>query len=628
MNMKIVFSLIALLIFNYAFTQVITEKEIKTEAKEVTVFLEGAQIHRKQNVNLSKGETILKFINLSPFIDAKSIQVKVSGDITVLSVNHQQNFLDKLVKPQELINLESKLSAIESKIKLENAHLSILKEELIFLRENRVIGGRNQEVNVNTLKEASTFYGSKLSSLILKEIEIDKLLLELYREKQEIDNQIRTMTNKKEISSGEILVKVEAKKDLNASFEITYIVSNASWFPSYDIRAKNVNEPIELVYKANVRQDTKEDWKSVTLKFSSSQPNVSGVSPELKPYYLNYNIQPPTYHGQVNRVTGVVLTSNRDPLPGASVLVSGTTIGVSTDVNGYYSLTIPANATSLTYSFIGFKQRILPISGATINVLLEEDMLALEEVVVSGVASGREGLSKSLQGRAAGVSVSDKNIGINETSSSLQTEQIENQTTVDFEISIPFTVNSDNKSYSVDMAVYQLPAFYEYLCVPKIDRGAFLIANIVDWEKYSLLEGEANVFFEETYVGKTILDVRNSSDTLQISLGRDKSISVNREKTKDLTSRRFIGNRKEEVRNWKTIIRNNKGQKINMVVYEQVPVSTNSEIEVIVQKISSAKHNPENGEIKWEFTLEPAQTKEFEIQYTVRFPRNRNLIVE
>jgi hypothetical protein len=626
--MKIVFSLIALLNFNYAFTQVITEKEIKTEAKEVTVFLEGAQIHRKQNVNLSKGETILKFINLSPFIDAKSVQVKASGDITVLSVNHQQNFLDKLVKPQELINLESKLRAIESKIKLENAHLSILKEELIFLRENRVIGGRNQEVNVNTLKEASTFYGSKLSSLILKEIEIDKLLLELYREKQEIDNQIRTMTNKKEISSGEILVKVEAKKDLNASFEITYIVSNASWFPSYDIRAKNVNEPIELVYKANVRQDTKEDWKSVTLKFSSSQPNVSGVSPELKPYYLNYNIQPPTYHGQVNRVTGVVLTSNRDPLPGASVLVSGTTIGVSTDVNGYYSLTIPANATSLTYSFIGLKQRTLPISGATINVVLEEDVLALEEVVVSGVASGREGLSKSLQGRAAGVSVSDKNIGINETSSSLQTEQIENQTTVDFEISIPFTVNSDNKSYSVDMAVYQLPAFYEYLCVPKIDRGAFLIANIVDWEKYSLLEGEANVFFEETYVGKTILDVRNSSDTLQISLGRDKSISVNREKTKDLTSRRFIGNRKEEVRNWKTIIRNNKGQKINMVVYEQVPVSTNSEIEVIVQKISSAKHNPENGEIKWEFTLEPAQTKEFEIQYTVRFPRNRNLIVE
>jgi hypothetical protein len=628
MNMKSIFFLIALLNFSYAISQEIAEKELKTEVNEVTVFLDGAQISRKLNVNLKKGETILKFINLSPFIDARSIQVKALGEITVLSVNHQQNFLDKLEKPQEIINLETKLKNFDSKIRLENAHLAILKEELTFLRENRVIGGRNQEVSVNTLRETSTFYGSKLSSLILKEIELDKTLLELNREKQEIENQIRTMTSKKEFPSGEIIVKVNTKNDLNASFEITYIVSNAGWFPSYDIRAKNVNEPIELVYKANVRQDTKVDWKNVTLKFSSSEPNVSGVAPELKPYFLNYNIQPPTYHGQVNRVSGTVFDSNRDPLPGASVMVSGTTIGAATDINGNYSLTIPTNATNLMYSFIGFQSKTLPISSQIMNVVLEEDILALEEVMVTGYGGVRKGLAQSLQGRTAGVSVNDKNVRIGGASTTLQTAQVENQTTVDFEISIPFTVNSDNKSYSVDMAVYELPAFYQYRSVPKIDRGAFLIANIVDWEKYSLLEGEANVFFEDTYVGKTILDVRYSSDTLQISLGRDKSISVHREKTKDLTSRRFIGNRKEEVRNWKTSVRNNKGQKINMIVYEQVPVSTNSEIEVNVQKNSGAKHNTENGEIKWEFTLEPSETKEFEIQYSVRFPRNRNLVVE
>jgi hypothetical protein len=103
MNMKSIFFLIALLSFNYAFSQEIAEKELKTEVNEVTVFLDGAQITRKQNVNLKKGETILKFINLSPFIDARSVQVKALGEITVLSVNHQQNFLDKLEKPQELI---------------------------------------------------------------------------------------------------------------------------------------------------------------------------------------------------------------------------------------------------------------------------------------------------------------------------------------------------------------------------------------------------------------------------------------------------------------------------------------------------------------------------------------------
>lgn len=628
MKTKSIIFLVVLFNLSYGYTQEIPEKEIKTEVNEVTVFLDGAQITRKQSVNVKKGESYLKFSNLSPFIDSRSVQVKALGDITVLSVNHQQNFREKLEKPQKLLSLENELKEIENKIRLDNAHLAILKEELTFLRENRVIGGRNQEVSINTLKEASTFYGNKLSSLILKEIELDKVLLEHNREKQEVENQIKTMTSQKVFPSGEILVKVDSEKDLNASFELSYIVSNASWFPSYDIRAKNVNEPIEIAYKANVRQDTKKDWKNVKLKFSSSEPNVSGVAPELRTYFLNYNMQPPSYHKQISRVSGTVFGSNREPIPGVSVVVSGTTIGTATDINGYYSLTIPPNAKNLTYSFIGYKQKSLPISSTTMNVALEEDMLALEEVVVTGYGKSRKGLTKSLQGRVAGVSTSDDNIRIRGTSSILPTEQVENQTTVDFEISIPFTVNSDNKSYSVDMAVYELPAFYQYLSVPKIDRGAFLIANIVDWEKYSLLEGEANVFFEDTYVGKTILDVRYSSDTLQISLGRDKSISVNREKTKDLTSKRFIGSKKEEVRNWKTTVKNNKGQTINMVVYDQVPVSTNTGIEVDVQEISQAKHNPENGEIKWEFSLEPSATKEFEIQYSVKFPRNRNLIVE
>jgi hypothetical protein len=616
--------LVVLLNFNYAFSRV-NEKEIKTEVNEVTVFLEGAQITRRQEVSLPKGESVLRFINLSPFIDARSVQVKAAGDITVLSVNHQLNFLDKLEKPKELLALETKLTDVENRIRLENTHMVILKEELVFLRDNRVIGGRNQEVSVNNLQEASTFYGSKLSALMLKEVELARTLADLNREKQEIENQIRTMTGQQEYPGGEILVKVDAGKDLKAAFEISYIVSNAGWFPSYDIRAKNINEPIELVYKANVRQDTKEDWRDVKLKFSSSEPNVSGVAPVLKPYYLNYNIPPPAYHRNVNMVSGTVFDSYQNPVHGATVIVSGTTIGTVTDMRGNYSLTIPPHASSLTYSFIGYNPQTIPISNQVMNVMLEEAHFSLEEIVVVGY--DRKGLAQSLSGRVAGISL-DEEIRVRGVSSPVPVAQVEYQTTVDFEINIPFTINSDNKNHSVDMAVYELPAFYQYLSVPKIDRGAFLIANIVDWEKYSLLEGEANVFFEDTYVGKTILDVKFASDTLQLSLGRDKSISVNREKTKELTSRRFIGNRKEEVRNWQITVRNNKGQNINMVIYDQVPVSTNSEIEVNVQRISGARQNTENGEVKWEFNLAPLETRQFEIQYSVRFPRNRNLAVE
>ena len=625
--MKTLNILLLSLIFSNVFSQEIIEKEIKTDVNEITVFLDGAQVVRKKAVDLTKGKTIIKFVNLSPFIDAKSVQVKAEGELTVLSVNHQQNFLDKLEKSAELTDLEKQLEIIEDKIKLENTYLSIIKEELTFLQENRDIGGKNEQVSIINLQQTSEFYSSKLTSLKMKEIERNKTLKTLNEQKNNLQNQINTLTSKKEYPTGEILVKVDAKQTNKYSLELTYLVGNAGWFPSYDIRAKNINEPVQLIYKANVKQDTKVDWSNVKLKFSSADPNVSGVAPELQTYFLNYNTLPPTYKLTSNSVRGRVVDSNGEPLPGANVIVQGTTIGTVTDLEGNYSITIPNNSSQLTYSFIGFNSKTLPITNTVMNIALEESKMELQEVVVVGYGSNKN-VSEALQGRVAGVDV-DKSIKIRGTSSlSIPTAQVENQTTVDFEINTPYTVKSDNKNYTVDMEVYDLPAFYQYYCVPKVDKDAFLIANIIDWEKYNLLEGEANVFFEETYVGKTLLDVRYASDTLEISLGRDKKVSVNREKIKDFTDKQFIGNKKEETRAWKTTVKNNKNQTINMIILDQAPVSTIEEIEVNVQNISGAKQNSETGEIKWEFELKPNDKKDFELKYSVKYPKYRNLIVE
>jgi hypothetical protein len=617
------------LIATNLFSQVIIEKEVKTEVNEVTVFLEGAQIVRKKTVDLTKGQTIIKFTGLSPFIEAKSVQVKAEGVLTVLSVNHQQNYLDKAEKPLELTDLEKKLAVIEDKIKLENTYLSIIKEELSFLQENRNIGGKNDQVSVSNLQQTSDFYSSKLTALKLKEIERNKTLNTLTEQKNDLQNQINLLTNKKNYPTGEILVKADAKQAGNYAIEISYIVGNASWFPTYDIRAKNIEEPIQLIYKANVKQDTKEDWQNVKLKFSSAKPNVSGVAPTLQTYFLNYNSLPPVYKMSANSVSGKVLDNKGEPLAGASVIVEGTTIGTVTDMDGNYTITIPHNASQLSYSYVGFITQTLPITNNIMHVTLEENTLALDEVVVVGYGTKKSGLSNMLQGKLAGIAADKSSIKIRGTSSiAIPTTQVVNQTTVDFEIKTPYTIKSDNKSYTVDVEFYDLPAFYKYYCVPKIDKDAFLIAHITNWEKYNLLEGEANVFFEDTYVGKTLMDVRNASDTLEISLGRDKKVSVNREKVKDFITKQFIGSKKEETRSWKTTVKNNKDQAINLIILDQVPVSTNADIEVSAQNISGAKQNIETGEVKWEFELKPTEKKEFELRYSVKYPKNRSLIID
>ncbi|MFA7181050.1 MAG: DUF4139 domain-containing protein, partial [Bacteroidales bacterium] len=103
---------------------------------------------------------------------------------------------------------------------------------------------------------------------------------------------------------------------------------------------------------------------------------------------------------------------------------------------------------------------------------------------------------------------------------------------------------------------------------------------------------------------------------------------VNREKEKDFETRQFIGSKKEESKSWKTTIKNNKSQEIIMVILDQAPVSKLEEIEVNIQNISGGKLNKESGEVKWEFALKPMEKKEFDLKYSVKYPKSRNLTIE
>lgn len=631
MNFKLYLLTVLCQVFFLSYSQDVPEKSVNTDVNEVIVFTQNAQVTRKKDLDLQAGEQLIKFTGLSPFIDPKSIQVKAEGELIILSVNHQQNYIDKSEKSLEFSNLENQYLDVEKKIKLEGTYLSIIKEELAFLQENRDIGGKNQDVNINNLKEASNFYSTKLTELKLNEIERNNTLNELNQQKKDIENQLKTLTTKKVYPAGEIWVKTNVKKPIRTSFEISYLVSNAGWFPSYDIRAKNINEPVQLIYKANVRQDTKENWSNVKLKFSSSNPSLSGIAPELKTYYLDYNTFPPVYNQNINTVRGKVVSNQNEPLPGVNVIVQGTTIGTITDMDGNYSITIPNNANSLQYNYIGYISQVKPITSEVINITLDEDVLELEEVVVTGYGVSKKSmLTGAIQGLTPGLKVDkDSEIKIRGAASlAIPLTQVERQTTVEFEIKNPYTIKSENKNYSIDLDVYELPAEFKYYCVPKINNDAFLLAYLIDWEKYNLLEGEANIFFENTYIGKTLLDVRYASDTLKISLGRDKNVVINREKIKDFTSKKTIGAKKEETRAWKITVKNNKNQTVNLTLLDQVPVSTLEEIEVNALDITGAIHNKESGEIKWDLVLAPSEKKELQLKYAVKYPKNRYLIIE
>lgn len=205
------------------------------------------------------------------------------------------------------------------------------------------------------------------------------------------------------------------------------------------------------------------------------------------------------------------------------------------------------------------------------------------------------------------------------------TTEVVTTLSVQFDIALTYTIVSGGKGQQVDIKNIDLPALYEYAAVPKLDLTAFLLARIINWDGFNILSGDANVYFEGTYVGKTYIDASNASDTLNISLGRDPRIVVERNLIKDFSSKKFIGaNRKEEY-GYELVIRNTKKDPITIAIEDQYPISKNNQLEVELIETSGAVNNATTGTLTWRTSIEAAETKKITLKYAVKYPKDKKV---
>ncbi|UMY66548.1 DUF4139 domain-containing protein [Flavobacterium sp. HJ-32-4] len=199
----------------------------------------------------------------------------------------------------------------------------------------------------------------------------------------------------------------------------------------------------------------------------------------------------------------------------------------------------------------------------------------------------------------------------------------ENQLNVSFDIDIPYDVASNGKPHSVNLKQLKLPANYKFYAAPRADDDAFLLARIGDYSQYNLLPGEANIIFENMYVGKTMLNANQTSDSLNLSMGRDRKISVKREKLEDKSGTKFLSSKKEQTFTYEITVRNNKKEAVSLMLKDQYPLSTDKEMEIELKQSDGAKVNTETGILTWELELKPNETKKVRISYKVRSPKDK-----
>ncbi len=475
--------------------------KVNSTIGRVTVFLRGGEEIRKANVELPKGTTSVMFTQLSPYIDINSIQLKSNMDITILSVVHQFNFLEQLTSSEKVKSLEAEKAKLAENLEMEQSMMLVFRQEEELILSNKKLSSEEMGVNIDELKKAAEFYREKLTEIKTNQLEINKKIAKYNLEIVKINNQLTELNSKQANKTSEVIVTIASKVQANTELTLSYFIDRCGWVPKYNLRAKNVDSPLELNYKAEVYQNTGCDWENVDLILSTGEPLKSGTKPELEKWILN----------------------NNNSAMGNNILNS------------------------------------------------------------------------------------------------------KNFTNTSFTLKTKYSIPSNGKNYSADLIDYNIPATYKYSCVPKLEEAAFLMAQIANWEQYNLLSGEVNLFFEGTFVGKSMLDISKPEDTLVFSLGRDKNVIVKREKHDEYNKNQMLGNKKVEMFAWEISLRNNKKQEIELTVEDQVPVTNSREIDVKYIEMGGAEQDKNTGIIKWTIKLPPSENKRLNFSYEVRYPAEMGL---
>ncbi|MEM1126280.1 MAG: DUF4139 domain-containing protein [Bacteroidota bacterium] len=204
----------------------------------------------------------------------------------------------------------------------------------------------------------------------------------------------------------------------------------------------------------------------------------------------------------------------------------------------------------------------------------------------------------------------------------------QNVTSVAFEITEPYAIAPDGQETMVVIQESSLPATYEHYAAPKLAPAAFVRALVTEWEAFNLLSGEANVFFEGAFVGTTYLDAQNTADTLQVSLGQDPGLVVERRLRTDFSERNLLRTRQEVTRAYALDVRNTKAVPVTLVLQDQIPLSTDEAIRISADLDRRAELDEATGLVTWRLTVPAGASETVEVAYSVQAPRDRVVVLD
>ncbi len=619
--MRIALSVVFLFICFTCFSQS-RKLNAETIIQNVTIFSSGARVERSSSVSLQSGRTEISFAGLSNQLDQQTIQLKADANITLLSVQSTRDYLSARKIEQDEKNLIEQSNSYKDKFDLDSKLLEVYKNEEDMLIKNQAIGGQSG-VKAAELKESLDLQRQRLTEVYAKQLEIKKRLLSDQQDFDRARMQLAEISKKKDSVNYIVTAFVDCKETRTVNFQLLYNVKDAGWFPAYDVRVNSVSEPLSVLMNANVFQRSGETWKNISVFLSTGNPNDNATPSILQPWMLGFYDPSISLREQLTPgvVMGRITDDKNQPIADASVTEVGTAMGSTTDVNGFFRIPNISNNNMMAVSSIGFESKEFAAKQGYLSIVLERSSTTSDDKVVTGY-------SVRLRGVASGVQVKGYKVDKKEEIQTVGITTHYQPTTTVFKIDEKYTLETDGKTTTIGIKQFEIPAIYDYYTAPKVDPSAFLTAKIINWQDYNLQSGEASLYFEGTYLGKTYIDLGTVTDTLALSLGKDNGVKISRKLVKEYSSKKFIGNNRTETKEYEISVRNSKSVPVNITVLDQFPVSVNKEINVDDVKAPDAQIDKDNGIVTWTIYLPATQERKSRIGYSVKYPKDKRVVLE
>ncbi|XP_019854214.1 PREDICTED: protein F37C4.5-like isoform X1 [Amphimedon queenslandica] len=571
----------------------ISEMNIKScSLHSVVVYKDRAEVKRNVSVFLKAGETELKLTGLSKSVDSDSIRVEGCGNATIVDVIYEmseEKSSDAEQKNEEFQSLERELEEKEKELSFIKYRHTLIERQKGMLKE---IAEHVTSEKKSDSDKVDVHFQSNLSPVSIKGVmifmrryedkmaDLDERLFHLNSHEKKMEAEIGVLKEKSSqlmAKSGtgketvrSVRIVLKAAEDSDVIIIVSYVINNASWSPLYDARVFTKDKTMKLHYYGLIKQSTGEDWDNASISLSTAQPDIGGSPPSLEVHHIGFER--------------------------ARFVTRGKSRGVS--------LGMTAMSLSSASSRVPRNRRQAP------------DIHEYGE-------PHKDLFSGSAPRRSAPLEVDESKVA---------TGQLYNAS---FTIPRTASIPSDNTEHKVTVAIIDLEPDFSYTSVPRLSSSTFLQAAVKNSSEYALLGGPANIFLDNNFLSKSTIPSTSPNEEFTTSLGVDDSIRIIVQPMNIVrgTAGRISKNNHLMYR-FVYIVKNTQANVAKVKVLEQIPLSSDDKLKVVVHDPELKKPNinvpfshghcvlNDDNNIEWHCTIPPDTSVELSLVYSIDFPPN------